>query len=283
MAQANERFLKVVRGLMRPLVRTLIARGVTAPAFYKLLKAVYVDVAHAEFRIGNEPPTDSRITLLTGVHRRDVRTILSDDSESWETARAKTAMFATVLGQWMVRDDYADADGAPRPLPRAAASGPSFEALVRDVNTDIRPRTVLDELIRQSLVIEDEDGLLRITDIARRGPASDEDRLVFFASNVGDHLAAASMNLMSEEPPFFERAVFYNRMTPGAVDRVEARARALSQTLLETLNAESQALRRAGGATPDGEGDRYRLGIYFYRESDGQGEDRAGNDDHEDD
>jgi hypothetical protein len=266
MEQNSQKFLTVMKGLMRPLVRTLIARGVTAPAFYKLLKSVYVEVARDEFRIAEEPPTDSRITLLTGVHRRDVRAILSDDDDSWDTARAKTATFATVIGQWMARPDYNDADGQPKALPRGAEDGASFEALVRSINTDIRPRTVLDELLRQGLVVEADDGLLRISDKARQGPASDDDRLVFFAANVGDHIAAATENLLSDAPPFFERAVFYNQLPADAVDQVEARARDLSQGILETLNDETQALRAAADPTTPG-AERYRLGIYFYRET----------------
>lgn len=279
MEQNSRRFLTVMKGLMRPLVRTLIARGVTAPAFYKLLKSVYVEVAREDFRISEEPPTDSRITLLTGVHRRDVRAILSDDDNSWETARAKTATFATVLGQWMARPDLNDADGQPIPLLRGGEAGESFEALVRSINTDIRPRTVLDELLRQGLVVEAEGGLLRITDKARQGPASDYDRLVFFAANVGDHIAAATQNLLSDSPPFFERAVFYNQLPTEAVDQVEARARDLSQGLLETLNDESQTLR---AAAPEPGSERYRLGIYFYRET-GEPEAEATKDDGGDD
>ncbi|WP_372921964.1 DUF6502 family protein [Roseovarius sp.] len=266
MEQDSDRFLRVMKSLMRPLVRVLIARGITAPAFYKLLKTVYVDIAREDFRIAETPPTDSRITMLTGVHRRDVRAILSDDGENWEATRSKTAMFSTVLGQWMARPDYNDAAGAPKALPRSAPSGESFEALVRTINTDIRPRTVLDELLRQNLVMEGEDDLLRITENGRKGPTSDQDKLVFFASNVGDHIAAATENLMSDSPPFFERALFYNQLTSDAVDHIEGRARDLSQSLLETLNAESQAVRDPD-ALPEVASERYRLGIYFYRET----------------
>lgn len=267
MTSNDQKFLGILKGLMRPLIRTLIARGVTAPAFYKLIKSVYVDVAHKDYALGDEPPTDSRITLLTGVHRRDVRAILSDESDAWETRRSKTAMLATVLGQWMARRDYVDAQGDPIALPRTASGGPSFEALVSDINTDIRPRTVLDELVRQDLVVETADGLLAISADARKGPTSDDDKLVFFAANVGDHIAAASENLMSDVPPFFERSVFYNQLSEGAVDAIEENARALSQDVLEKLNAQSEALRENQSAGTEG-AERYRLGIYFYRASD---------------
>ena len=153
---------------------------------------------------------------------------------------------------------------------RSAEAGESFEALVRTINTDIRPRTVLDELLRQALVVETEEGLLEISEAARNGPASDEDRLVFFATNVGAHVAAAAENLMAETPPFFERAAFYNSMTPEAIDQIEARARDLSQGVLEALNQESQQLRDQTPA-PGEATERYRLGNYFYRETDAPG------------
>ncbi|MEM9796420.1 MAG: DUF6502 family protein [Pseudomonadota bacterium] len=265
MTTGSDRLPQVLRGLLRPLVRTLIARGITAPAFYRLLKSVYVEVAAESFRLDDKPPTDSRITLLTGVHRRDVRAILSDVDDSWETARAKTAAFATVLARWRSVPDYLQADGSPQDLPRNGADGIDFESLVSSVSRDIRPRTVLDELLRQGLVEETSKGLLRMTEAARGGPTSDDHRLVFFAANVGDHLAAAAENLLSEKPPFLERAVFYNRLTPAALDEIEARARDLSQGVLEDLNTHSAAAQAAGRLEPDAH-DRYRFGVYFYRE-----------------
>ncbi|GFE65991.1 DUF6502 family protein [Litoreibacter roseus] len=259
--------LRVLRGLIRPLVKTLISRGVTAPAFYRLLKKVYVEVAYDEFRIDETAPTDSRISLLTGVHRRDVRDILSDEDKTWETARRKTATFATVFGRWLATPEYQNEDGSPRTLARSGDEGRDFESLVRAVNRDIRPRTVLDELLRQGLVEETADGLLNIAKDAVIGPASEDHKMVFFASNVGDHLAAASENLLSETPPFLERAVFYNRLTGSSVDQIEQKARDLSQSVLEELNRDSKDLQDADRRTTDNT-QRYRFGVYFYREGD---------------
>lgn len=257
---------RVLRGLLRPLVRLMIARGVTAPSFYRLLKSVYVEVAHRDFRIDDAPPTDSRISLLTGVHRRDVRAILSDTDDSWQTARSKTVTFATVLGQWIARPDYQNADGTPKILPRTGRPGDDFESLVQDISRDIRPRTILDELMRQGLVEDTEDGQLRVTPAALAGPSSDEDKVVFFAANVGDHLAAAAENLITDPAPFLERAVFYNRLTPDAVDKLETRAREKGQVLLEDLNTESSRLQRDAAADNTAR-ERYRFGLYFYRET----------------
>ncbi|MEM8824288.1 MAG: DUF6502 family protein [Pseudomonadota bacterium] len=247
----SDRFLRVLRGLIRPLVRILIVRGVTAPAFYRLLKSVYVEVADQSFRLDTDAPTDSRISLLTGVHRRDVKALRLAGDDGWEAARAKSAIFATVLSRWRT--------AGAEPLDRAA-----FDALVAQVSTDVRPRTILDELLRQGLVVARDDELALTAD-AIAGPASEDHRLVFFAANLGDHLAAAAENLLADEPPFFERAVFYTRLTPDAVDALEARARELGQDLLVTLDAESRAAQDAGRTDP-ANSERYRFGLYFYRE-----------------
>jgi hypothetical protein len=260
-----DRFIHLLHGLMRPLVRLLIARGVTAPAFYRVLKRVYVQEAHAAFRIDAEPPTDSRIALLTGVHRRDVRKILEAGDDGWEDARRKSAAFATVLGRWLSRPDLTGPDGAPLPLSRSGAEGRDFDSLVREVSTDIRPRTVLDELLRQGLVRVGEDGLLRVAAAPVAGPGSDEDRLVFFAANLGDHLAAAAENLLAETPPHFERSVFYTRLSAASVDRIEGQARAQGQALLEEINRAGGAAQEADRGATDNAA-RFRLGIFFYRQ-----------------
>lgn len=261
----SEVFLRALRGLMRPLVRVLITRGVSVTAFYKLMKAVYVEVAHEDFQIEGKRPTDSRIALLTGVHRRDVRALLSNPDTAWEATRTKTATLATVIAQWTALPEYQTPEGTPKPLPRTAPEGESFESLVRLVNTDIRPRTVLDELMRQELIVEDDEGLLRISDKAVLGPSSDDHRLVFFAANIGDHLAAASENLLSEPAPYYERALFYNELTSSSVDGIEADARQKAQDLLESMNEQSSALQTRDREVA-GPKERFRLGVYFYRE-----------------
>ena len=250
---------------MRPLVRTMIARGLTAPVVYGLLKRVYVEVAEESFGLDDKPLTDSRIALLTGVHRKDIRTFRAEDDDGTGLARRKSALLATVVAQWATAPDYLDDTQGPRALPRQAADSADFESLVRSVSRDVRPRTVLDELLNAGLVSEGDDGLLRLNTEIVVGPANPSDREAFFAANVGDHLAAATENLLADTPPFFERAVFYNHLPPEAVDEIEAAARAQAQAMLEELNRQSSALHRAAASAP-GPRQRYRLGVYFYKE-----------------
>jgi hypothetical protein len=261
-----EAFSRVLSGLLRPLVRALIAQGVTAPAFYRLLKRLYVDVAEKEFRLDASPPTDSRISLLTGVHRRDVSQMRGGKNDMAAT-QEKVTTLATVLGRWLADPQMLADDGAPRPLPRVGADGPSFESLVQSVSRDIRPRTILDELVRQGLVDLDEtSGEVTLRASAFFGPADLDQKVHFFAENVGDHIAAAVDNLLSDQPKFLERAVFYNRLKADSVDELEVQAREIGVAALVELNRLANERQAVDIDDPEGT-ERFRFGVFFYREN----------------
>jgi hypothetical protein len=275
---AAGRFGKVVEGAMRPLVRAMIAHGLTAPAFYRMLKRLYVNVAEREFRLQDQEPTDSRISLLTGVHRRDVRSLRNADARRSDPAREKATVFASVVGRWLAGPGTVDSAGVPLPLPRSGDAEPNFERLVRAVSTDIRPKTVLDELERQGLV-QVIDGVVTLTDDAVVGPKDLAQKAFYFRENIGDHMAAAVDNLMAEEPRFLERAVFYNRLSPESVAEIEAEARRLGNEALIALNRLAQARQRADAESADNTS-RFRFGVYFYETEEEQGsnsKDEGGN------
>ncbi|MEO1000265.1 MAG: hypothetical protein AAFW69_06645, partial [Pseudomonadota bacterium] len=97
------------------------------------------------------------------------------------------------------------------------------------------------------------------------GPGDPDQRVVFFAQNVGDHIAAATDNLLADAPRNLERSVFYNRLSAASVDALEAEARRAGGALLADLNGLAHELQ--GGDVAAGAGtERFRFGIFFYRE-----------------
>jgi hypothetical protein len=244
----------------------MIARGITLPAFVTMLKQVYVEVAADSFHLEGKPMTDSRISMLTGVHRKDVRMLRERGVPA--TAPPAPGVGATVIGRWLGDPRYALPDGRPRPLPRSAAKEEaSFNGLVHEVSADVRPRTVLDELVRQGLVqideAEDRVTLLVEAFVPRADhPAIHE----FFASNLHDHAAAATDNLLTRDgkAPFLERAVFYNGLSTDSVDALEGTARRLALGVLNELNADALARQREDRDRPAAR-ERFRFGVYFYR------------------
>ena len=64
--------MTAVRKVLRPLVRLLINFRITFPQLSEILKSVYVEVANEEFRLPDKAQTDTRLSFLTGVHRKDI-------------------------------------------------------------------------------------------------------------------------------------------------------------------------------------------------------------------
>lgn len=253
-------FERALRRLLRPLVRALIAQGVSAPALYRIVKQTYVEVASDDLR---EAATDSRITVLTGVHRRDVKDFRARDQEEDGETQRKVSILLTVVGRWMSDPAYLD-NGQPRVLPRFGQEGPSFETLVQSISRDIRPRTVLDELTRQGITGVDEDQVSLLSE-GLVGSADTDQKLHFFAHNLGDHMQAAVENLLSNDPQHLERAVFYNHLNAASVDDVESEARRLSLDALRQINAMA-AGKQAKDKTEPSATHRFRFGVFFYKE-----------------
>ena len=61
--------------VMQPLVRLLLRNGVTYTVFAAALKRVFLDGARQELAARGMAQTDSAVSLLCGVHRRDVRSL----------------------------------------------------------------------------------------------------------------------------------------------------------------------------------------------------------------
>ncbi len=252
--------------VLRPLVRLLIRGGVTFPMLSDLLRTLYVEVAHRDLL---EPAarTDSRISLLTGVHRKEIRRLRLLPATDVPAPPAVLGR-QRIVARWLGTPEYAGVDGRPAPLPRAAADGPSFEALVRSVTTDVRPRAVLEDWLDQGLVrLDDQDRVCLEVDVFL--PREDRDgQLFFFARNLHDHVAAAGANLLAAGPaPFLDRSVHYNRLPPDAAARLAEAGRAAAQALLLDMNR--QALAEVAAAPLDGEPTRrVNLGLYLFVEDD---------------
>ena len=274
--------------ILRPFVRYLITQGWTYGALAELLKFVYVgEVIALDERDGKPTPTDSRVSLLSGIHRKEVRRLREElQAGSGQIAlRHGANMSAQVVAAWVACEAYRDAQGEPRVLPlRAAEPLPSFESLVRLVKADMRPRTVLDELLHAG-VAELRGDAVRL---ARGGYVSDlpEDRLAFMGAHIGDHLRATVHNLEGRAP-YLEQSVYFDDLPARVVDGVREDLRHLGEQVLQEayqrIARAEQAERAAQGDTlADAEEDvkadthtdardagrnRLRLGVYYYEEA----------------
>lgn len=254
--------IDVLRRVLAPVARLMLAKGITLPAAVELLKRIFVEVAERDLDVDGKGATDSRISLLTGVHRKDVRRLRS--LPQLDTALPeKISLGAQLAAQWTTQAEWQDEHGHPKPLPRLArkGEGASFEALVSSVSRDIRPRSVLDEWLRLGIVevnANDEVVLREDAFIPQHGY---EEKLAYYGLNLGDHAAAATDNMLDSGRVWFERSVHHDGLSREDIEIIRQKVAASGMKLLRDLH--KTALDLPGEAAP-AEPQRFTCGVFFY-------------------
>lgn len=248
--------------LMAPIVSWLLRSGVPYPVFADRLKSVFVDAARSELEHAGIRPTHSAISVLSGVHRKDVRSLEDAPRSVEDSASGSVPLASQVFTRWVTHPGYRGRDGQPRRLPRSG-SGASFDTLARELSSDVHPRTVLDELIRLGLVgLEGDEVVLRRTSFVPTRRL--EELTALFAANAADHLAAAVHNLTRDGARYLEQSVFANGLSTDSAERLHRIARDAWAVAFERMVDEAQ---RSVDADADaGVDGRVRFGVYFYSE-----------------
>lgn len=259
--------LSALRRVVRPLVRLMLRKGVTYTVFTDLLKEVFVDVAHREFRLDDKAPSDSRISLLTGVHRKDVRRLRAESDASPEALPENITLGAQLVTTWTRCRPFCNETGQALPLPRLSSVGGdcSFDALVAKVSTDIRGRVVLDEWLRLGVVRVDEQDCVHLEAQAFVPQKGFDEKAAYFGHNLHDHASAAVHNLSGEGQPFFERSVHYDALTPASVDILRDAVASDGMQMLLDFSRRAADLESADVPVPERR-QRITIGLYFYTE-----------------
>lgn len=262
--------LKAARRLLRPLVRLMIGSGVTFPLVADTLRSLFIDVATDDFLTDPKARTDSRISLLTGVHRKEVRRLRQTSAEAEQIPEVVT-LVSQIVARWVGSAMFADGEGRPLPLERAgqtrAGDAPAFDTLIGSITTDVRPRAVLDVLLAHGVVQIDSSDRVQLNTTAFIPRPGGEEQLFYFGRNLHDHVAAASANIGSTgAAPFLDRSVHYDRLTPEQAKELEDYARAAALAAL--LDVNRKAIQLAGAQIPEAALTQQRInfGVYIFRE-----------------
>ena len=224
----RSRLLKGCGRLLIPVVRFLLKGGVSWKEFSDLAKTVFVKVATEDFGIRGRPTNASRVAILTGLDRREVRR----QREALKTQEAGGQGYMTkasqVLAGWHHDPEFLDPAGNPRTLKfdtQQHAAG--FSDLVRKYAPALPAVAMLKELKSASSVEERPDGSLRALTpfyIPRHMP---EEQVRLWSSTISDLATAVGYNFTraaGAAPVFERRAVNLN---------VDAAALAEFKALLE--------------------------------------------------
>ncbi len=254
--------LAAVRRVLKPVMRLLLSHGVTLPAIVELTKRVLVEVAEQDFALPGKPTTDSRVSVLTGVHRKDVKRIREHPAGRTAVPLA-VSLGSRLVGAWLSDPRWLDPAGHPRLLPRSGdGGGASFDALAETVSKDVRPRAILDELLRVGAVTLENDSV-RLRTEAFVPSEGVEEKLYYLSRAVYSHLSAAVHNTQGGQPAFLDRIVHYDTIPPAAVQALRDAVEQVGMRSLLDINARARQV--SGYDGPDRQ--HITCGLYFFSEA----------------
>ena len=256
--------VKAVIMLCRPLVRLMIEKGMTFPQFRDLIKELYVDVADKQFSLDDKKPSDSRIFVVTGVHRKDIKRLRQNTQQEKPVITSSASLSGEIIARWSGLPEYLDEKGRPRVLSKNTKSNqPGFEQLVSGVSKDVRPKVILEEWLRLNIVrLKDNDIILNKSAFVTNKEF--KEMAYYLGHHIHDHMASCVNNILNEQTPMLERSVYYASLSENSVKKLRSIADKKSNELLQLLNKQAIKFHQADKDKNDANY-RMRLGVYWYQ------------------
>ena len=268
MEERHQLLLQALEAVLQPLARLCVDQGLAFDPVEEALKQAYVEAARQAKRAAGSSGTRdvSQVSMATGLSRREVARLSAQAAAAPRSVPKPSAVNQLYL-RWNTHKRLRAANGKPLPLPRSGRA-PSFESLAQSITRHVHPRSLLDEMLRLGLARLSDDG--QTVHLVPGGYVPEKDQAQLFdylGSNVGDHLAAATANVIGPGQRHFEQAIFADELSESTAKAVRELAvrqwqRVLAEVVpeLERLVAEDQA---AGRPT----GHRARLGLFTFHEA----------------
>jgi Family of unknown function (DUF6502) len=278
MADVREGLVEAIGGMLRPLVKRLLAAGVPFGRVEARLRELFVEVAGSELALPGRRQTDSRVALVTGINRKEVRRIRSADKETVAPRSFTMNHAASLISRWRTDPQTSDRSGRPRPLPYQAARGPTFMKLARKVTGDLAPRILLDELVRSGAAELREGEIVVLKGDAYVPKLEAGEQMQILAEDPAELVETILRNILGEgEERLLQRKVFFDNLGTKAASRVRAEVRREGERFLRRMNRLlARHDRDRNPQAPGGDPYYAGIGVYFFEDfSDPNGKNRS--------
>jgi len=250
--------------LLRPLVRILLRNGIPYGTFAEFSRWTYVDVASKEFNIPDKKQTTSRVSVLTGLSRKEVKKIKETFKTDDLGATERYNRSARVIGGWIKDKRFLDKKGLPRELPFEGGED-SFLTLVKDFSGDIPARAILDEMLRTGVVkrINGRIQLLSRGYIVKRG---DAEMLNILGTDVSELIGTIDHNLISEPyDALLQRKTSYDNIPEESLPEVRKVVSKMGKDFIESVDKVISKHDRDVNPSLEGSGRRRAgLGVFYF-------------------
>ena len=204
--------------MFKPLIRLLIAQGVTHAEFSETAKEVYVETALRHFESEGRV-NKSRIAILTGLTRKEVKNVIDRTLEAGYQPKTYSRPERVLTG-WYSDPKFQGPYGIPLELPYETGGDdePNFVELVKQYSGDMAPRQMLNQLVEAGSVVEVDGRYKAVRRIFKHSTLSPS--LIKRLGDVGYRVfstAAKNIDKQMEGSGYFDRMVFAD---DGCTDKV---------------------------------------------------------------
>jgi hypothetical protein len=204
-----------LRYLLYPVVKFCLRHSLKLQDLLELAKLSFLEVAEEElYRQGREV-SSSRLSIMTGVHRKDVVRLKHDQAPP----KKGPDLITRLIGQWQSDRRFSSKRKGPKVLSYESMES-DFAALVASVSREVNPYTVLFELERVGLVKRTRTGLkLKSPVYFPKGSVKEGFRLL--GSDVDDLLSAVEENVLAKpKVPNLHIKTEYDNVPASIVPRI---------------------------------------------------------------
>jgi hypothetical protein len=272
MSEVSERLVWAATRVLRPIVKRLLSMGVPFGALEMRLRELFVEVAESELTLPGMRQTDSSISLVTGINRKEVKRIRTGMVRLRAPRSFSVNQATSLISRWMTDTETTDRLGRPMALPYQAERGPSFMKLARKLTGDLAPGVLLNELVRSGAaeLLEGDIVVLRADAYIPKAKPSE---LLILGEDPAELIETILRNIFSEgSERMLQRKVYYDNLGAAGADRIRAHMRREGERFLRRINGLlSRYDRDRNPQAPGGKRHYASLGVYFFDASEGAG------------
>jgi len=157
----QRRILDALLITLKPLARALLRAGIGHREFNEISKSAFVDVSTKDYGLRGRPTNISRVAVMTGLTRKEVRRLRDKSAAGEESFVVRSTPMSIILHRWYTDGEFLSESGEPLDL-NFEGEGASFSTLVQKHGGDIPPGAMRTELKRINAVEETTGGKLKV-------------------------------------------------------------------------------------------------------------------------
>lgn len=265
---AKELLIRGVAKITQSLARLMLREGISYAMFSEIARGAFVQAATEFDDIEGRKLSDSRISIITGLSRKEVRRLRHDAEIGFLEDDARHNRAVRVITAWNRQEKYCTRQRRPRVLPLDGES-PTLSELVNEFGGGVPVRAMVDELNRVGAIVETRQGYWRLENPAYVPNESAETVMKILGTDVPLLVDTIHYNLDAKQSDKrFQRKVWYDNITRKDTKRFKKYAAAESFVLLKKLDrwlAQHEADPDLDPVDPT-ERTKTGVGVFFFEE-----------------